>query len=225
MRYQCLIIDHDDTLLNSTVEVHYPCMVACLEKLRPDTPLSFDEFAEYNFDLGFHAYATDILHLNAEEKVIQAKIWHDWVDTHRAALFPHAKEVLERFKAAGGTLIVSSHNEQKHILADYADAGCPQPDAVFGWDLDIEKRKPAPYTIEQIEQRFGIAREDMVMLDDMKIGYNMCKATGVDFIYADWAKKPARLRAQMRSLATYTAESFLEVEKILFGESEKEHCQ
>lgn len=218
MRYKCLITDHDDTLLNSTVEIHYPCMVECLEKLRPGTPLSFDEFAHYNFELGFHNYTKDILHLTPEEKQLQAKIWHDWVETRHATFFPHVKKVLKRFKEEGGILVVSTHNEEQHILLDFENAGCPLPDAIFGWDLDINKRKPAPYTIEQIEKRFGIAREEMVMLDDMKIGYNMCKATGVDFIFADWARKPDNLREEMRQLATYTAESFLDVENILFGE-------
>ena len=218
MRYRCLITDHDDTLLDSTVEIHYPCMVECLEQLRPGTPLSFDEFAYYNFELGFHTYTKDILHLTPEEKQKQAKIWHDWVENRRATFFPHVKQVLTRFKEEGGILVVSTHNEARHILMDFEHAGCPAPDAIFGWDLDVEKRKPAPYTIEQIEKRFGIAREDMVMLDDMKIGYNMCKATGVDFIFADWARKPDNLREEMRQLANYTAESFLDVENILFGE-------
>ena len=87
---------------------------------------------------------------------------------------------------------------------------------MFGWDLDLEKRKPSPYTIEQIEQRFGIERSEMVMLDDMKIGYNMCQNAGIDFIFADWARKPEKLRSEMRSIADYTADSFLDVEKILF---------
>ena len=216
MRYKCLITDHDDTLLNSTVEIHYPCMVECLDVLRPGTPLSFDEFAHYNFELGFHTYTTDILRLSAEEKARQAAIWHRWVDTHRATFFPHVREVLTRFKEAGGILVVSTHNEEKHIIKDFEHAGCPLPDAIYGWDLDIEKRKPSPYTIEQVEQRFGVARSEMVMLDDMKIGLNMCRAAGVDFIYADWARKPDPLRAEMRRLADYTAESFLDVEKILF---------
>ena len=216
MRYKCLITDHDDTLLDSTVEIHYPCMLECLKQLRPGTPLSFDEFAYYNFDLGFHAYAHDILHLTPEESEQQAKIWHDWVQTHRATFFPHVKEVLTRFKEEGGILVVSSHNEKKHILMDFEHAGCPEPDAIFGWDLPLEKRKPSPYAIEQIEEKFGISREEMVMLDDMKIGLNMCKSAGIDFIFADWARKPAKLRKEMQQLSTYTAESFLDVEKILF---------
>lgn len=216
MRYKCLITDHDDTLLDSTVEIHYPCMVECLNVLRPGTKLSFDEFAYYNFDLGFHAYANEILHLNEEEKVKQAAIWHHWVEHHRASFFPNAVDVLTRFKQAGGIIAVSSHNEKKHILKDFRHAGCPEPDAIFGWDLPIEKRKPSTYAIEQIEEKFGIDRSEMVMLDDMKIGLNMCKSAGVDFIFADWARKPDNLREEMRSLADYTAENFLDVEKILF---------
>ena len=218
MRYKCLITDHDDTLLDSTVEIHYPCMVECLDVLRPGTPLSFDDFAYYNFELGFHNYTTDILHLTPEEKVRQAAIWHEWMETHRATFFPHVKEFLTRFKEAGGILVVSTHNEEKHILMDFDHAGCPLPDAIYGWDLDEAKRKPSPYTIEQVEQRFGIDRSEMVMLDDMKIGLNMCRAAGVDFIFADWARKPAHLRREMRELADYTAESILDVEKILFAE-------
>ena len=216
MKYKCLITDHDDTLLDSTVEIHYPCMLDCLEQLRPGTPLSFDEFAYYNFDLGFHAYATDILHLTPEEKEKQAAIWHEWVDSHHAAFFPHAAEVLTRFQDEGGIVVVSSHNEAKHIIKDFEHAGCPLPDAIYGWDLDIEKRKPSPYTVEQIEKHFGIARSEMIMLDDMKIGYNMCKTAGVDFIFADWARKPQKLRDEMRAIAPYTAQNFWEVEKILF---------
>ena len=217
MRYKCLITDHDDTLLNSTVEIHYPCMLECLDVLRPGTPLSFDEFAEYNFDLGFHNYTQNVLHLTAEEKSRQAAIWHKWMETHHATFFPHVCDVLQRFKEAGGIIIVSSHNEERHILRDFAHAGCPEPDAIFGWDMDIAKRKPSPYTIEQVEKRFGIAREEMVMLDDMKIGLNMCETAGIDFIYADWARKPQYLREQMHALSTYTAKDFLEVEKILMG--------
>lgn len=27
MRYPCLVVDHDDTVVNSTATVHYPCFV------------------------------------------------------------------------------------------------------------------------------------------------------------------------------------------------------
>ena len=27
MKYPCLVVDHDDTIVNSTATVHYPCFV------------------------------------------------------------------------------------------------------------------------------------------------------------------------------------------------------
>ena len=36
MKYKCLILDHDDTTVNSTAEVNYPALLDTLSHLRPD---------------------------------------------------------------------------------------------------------------------------------------------------------------------------------------------
>ena len=36
VRYQCLVLDHDDTVVNSTASVNYPAFVQTLKTLRPD---------------------------------------------------------------------------------------------------------------------------------------------------------------------------------------------
>ena len=33
LRYKCLVLDHDDTVVNSTATVHYPCFVEYMENL------------------------------------------------------------------------------------------------------------------------------------------------------------------------------------------------
>ena len=33
MRYQCLVLDHDDTVVNSTATINYPAFVQTLQKL------------------------------------------------------------------------------------------------------------------------------------------------------------------------------------------------
>ena len=55
----------------------------------------------------------------------------------------------------------------------------------------------------------------MIMLDDMPHGLKMCQKAGVDFIFADWARKPDIIREQMRKASDYTAESFYEVKNII----------
>ena len=37
MRYQCLVLDHDDTVVNSTATINYPAFVQTLQKLRPQS--------------------------------------------------------------------------------------------------------------------------------------------------------------------------------------------
>ena len=35
MRYKCLVLDHDDTVVNSTATIHYPCFCEFLKEVRP----------------------------------------------------------------------------------------------------------------------------------------------------------------------------------------------
>ena len=35
MRYKCLVLDHDDTVVDSTASIHYPAFLEALKILRP----------------------------------------------------------------------------------------------------------------------------------------------------------------------------------------------
>ena len=48
MRYQCLVLDHDDTVVNSTASVNYPAFVQTLRTLRPDVHMTLDDFFSYS---------------------------------------------------------------------------------------------------------------------------------------------------------------------------------
>lgn len=61
MRYQCLVLDHDDTVVNSTATINYPAFVQTLQKLRPDVHMTLDDFFSYSFEPGFGALCSDIL--------------------------------------------------------------------------------------------------------------------------------------------------------------------
>ena len=38
LKYPCLVLDHDDTTVNSTATVHYPAFVEFMKIYRPDLP-------------------------------------------------------------------------------------------------------------------------------------------------------------------------------------------
>ena len=35
LQYKCLVLDHDDTVMNSTALVHHPSFLVALKELRP----------------------------------------------------------------------------------------------------------------------------------------------------------------------------------------------
>ena len=52
MRYPCLVVDHDDTVVNSTATVHYPCFVEYTGIYHPEVHYTLEEYIKYNFDPG-----------------------------------------------------------------------------------------------------------------------------------------------------------------------------
>ena len=54
MRYKCLVLDHDDTVVDSTASIHYPAFLEALKILRPGVQqITLEEYFEENFDPGF----------------------------------------------------------------------------------------------------------------------------------------------------------------------------
>ena len=74
MKYKALVLEHDDTSVKSTPEIHYPAFMKTLELLRPSERLTLDEFIEYNFGIGFLAMCNDVYHFTEEEMKIEVDI-------------------------------------------------------------------------------------------------------------------------------------------------------
>jgi len=43
LKYPCLVLDHDDTTVNSTATVHYPCFVEYMAKYFPHVHMTLEE--------------------------------------------------------------------------------------------------------------------------------------------------------------------------------------
>ena len=51
MRYKCLVLDHDDTVVNSTATIHYPCFCEFLKEVRPQaTHYTLEDYFRWNFE-------------------------------------------------------------------------------------------------------------------------------------------------------------------------------
>ena len=53
-KYKCLVLDHDDTVVNSTASIHYPSFIEYLEDFRPHLVGNYtlESFIVKNFDPG-----------------------------------------------------------------------------------------------------------------------------------------------------------------------------
>ena len=198
LKYKCLVLDHDDTVMNSTKHVHHPSFLVALEELRPGLSMDLDTYFRINFDPGFLPYCEDVLHFTPEEFARELEIWREYVRTHVPEAFEGISDILNEQIARGGYVCVASHSFKDNILRDYAANGLPAPTLIYGWELPRELRKPNPYALDEIMRILHLQPEDLLMVDDLKPGYDMAKSRGVPFAAAGWAYDVPEIRAFLK---------------------------
>lgn len=66
--------------------------------------------------------------------------------------------------------------------------------------------------------RFGLKPKDLLVVDDLKPGYDMARAAGVDFAFAAWGRKNVpEIPAFMNQYCDFSFETTQELEKFLFN--------
>ena len=198
MRYKCLVLDHDDTVVNSTATIHFPSFLEFLSKIRPESHYTLEEYFRKNFDPGIMELFTDELHFTPDELDEEYRFWQAYVKTRVPRAYQGMRDILERHRAQGGRIAVVSHSTSETIVRDYRENQLPMPDLIFGWELPMEQRKPNAWPLLEIMKRFGLAAGDLLMLDDLKPGYDMARAAGVGFAAAGWANDIAEIEGFMR---------------------------
>lgn len=186
MRYRCLVFDHDDTTVDSTRNVHYPCFLEFMAVHRPELNISLDEYVRYNFTPGVIPFFRDICGLDEAELRYEQEYWFAYARKHVSNAFDGIRDIMLRQKTEGGLVAVISHSFAENILRDYAHNGLPEPDAIFGWEQPPEERKPSPVPVRALMDRYGLKPEEILVIDDLKPGLDMARAAGVPFAAAGW---------------------------------------
>lgn len=216
MRYKCLVFDHDDTVVNSTATIHHPCFVEFLREFRPGMSCSLEEYFVKNFDPGFVQMCRTDYSLSDEELLVETEYWREYVKGHIPTAYAGIRELMEAHKAQGGILCVVSHSFEHNILRDFAANGLPEPDAVYGWSRPVEERKPFPFPLEDIMRRFSLSRQELLMIDDLKPGYDMAKSCGVDFAAVGWSSDIPQIEAFMRQNCSNYCKSVDELAALIY---------
>ena len=128
---------------------------------------------------------------------------------------PGIREILERHRAAGGIIAVVSHSMRENIERDYRENGLPMPDVIFGWEQPPEQRKPNPWPLERIMERFALRPEELLVVDDLKPGHDMARAAGVPFAAAGWANDIPEIEQFMRKNCDHYCKQVSDLARLL----------
>ena len=218
IKYKCLVLDHDDTVVDSSASIHYPSFVEYLKVARPHLAdkYTLEEYFEKNFEPGILELFTEEVGLSEEELKEEELFWREYVKNHIPNVYPGMREIIADFKALGGIVAVDSHSVTENIIRDYKANNLPDPHIIYGWDIPKEMRKPAPGTLFDLMKRFDLKPEEILVVDDLKPGYDMAKAAGVDIAAAAWAHNVRGIREFMSKNCEYFCESVEELRKIIF---------
>ncbi len=218
MKYKCLVLDHDDTVVASTAEIHFPCFVEYLKKTRPHlvSEWNLEIYLEKNFHPGITSILRDELGMDEAEMREEIDFWAKYVEEHTPTAYAGISEIISEFRARGGIIAIDSHSLERYIERDFTSNGLPMPDVIYSWDLPEEQRKPSPYTLFDLMKRYNLSPKEILVVDDLKPGYNMARGAGVDFAAAGWAYDVKSIRDFMMKNCDYYLKGVNDLWKILF---------
>ncbi len=217
MTYRCLVLDHDDTVVRSVETVNYPALLENLKVKHPDRFISLEDFVRNCFLHNFTGMCRKCLHLTDEEIAEQYEFWKGYVRTHIPPAYEGFGPILRRFREEGGIICVSSHSGVENITRDYVRNFDFEPDAIYAWELGEDLRKPHPYTLCDIMRRFELRPHEILMVDDMKNGYDMAKSCSVPFAFAGWSLVLPEVAKFMHENSDHYLNCVSELENVLFG--------
>ena len=217
LKYRCLVLDHDDTVVQTMRTLSYPFWCLELEQFRPGTTMTLEDYILKCYQYGFADMCRVCCGFTDEELALEHKQWMEYIMNNIPAPFPGIGNIIRRQKEAGGLICVVSHSSFDNISRDYRVHFGIQPDAIYGWERPPRERKPNPWPLEDIMRRFDLTPQEILVVDDMKLACQMAHPLGVAVAYAGWDDMGVpELRREMQELCAFSFESTESLEKFLF---------
>ena len=217
LKYRCLVLDHDDTVVQTMRTLSYPFWCLELEQFRPGTTMTLEDYILKCYQYGFADMCRVCCGFTDEELALEHKQWMEYIMNNIPAPFPGIGNIIRRQKEAGGLICVVSHSSFDNISRDYRVHFGIQPDAIYGWERPPRERKPNPWPLEDIMRRFDLTPQEILVVDDMKLACQMAHPLGVAVAYAGWDDMGVpELRREMQKLCAFSFDSTESLEKFLF---------
>mmetsp|Transcript_14907 Transcript_14907/g.33972 ORF Transcript_14907/g.33972 Transcript_14907/m.33972 type:complete len:228 (-) Transcript_14907:50-733(-) len=215
LRWQILLLDHDDTVVDSTEKIHYPAHVAAVKKLRPDLePVSFEGWISKCHDPGVGVYNAQLF--NREDRTAETEIWRSFTTTMIPDFYEGMLDLLREYVDRGGKIFVVSQSDEDIIRKHYAHAGAEHLlEGVYGRGEDPKLRKPSPAPALSALEKTGIPAARALVVDDLASGVQMAKAAGIQVVGAGWGHNVPEVREYMLANCDMFCNEVAELRNIL----------
>ena len=223
MKYRCLMIDHDDTAVDSTPSIHHPAHIEQMRQLgRSHQALNLEDWFKINFHPGLVNYFKETLTFTEEENKLCYSIWREFTNTgDLPPFFPGILPLLNQFRNNGGIIVVVSHSEPDIIRTHYKQqTEYPGliPDRIFGWNGNLKENKPEIWPVTETMKEFGVQKEEILVIDDLKPGITMAIDAGVDSAGVGWSQSHQipEIKADLTDICTYYFEKVEDLGNMIF---------
>ena len=217
LKYPCLVLDHDDTVVQSEATVNYPFFVDFLKKYKPGMSITLHEYISWCYEPGYVPMCKERFAFTDEELLFEYNSWKEYIRSHIPAPYPGIEKIIRQQKAEGGIICVVSQSSQENISRDYAAHFGVQPDSIFGWDLEPAHRKPSPWALEQIMATYNLSPAQLLVIDDMKAAVGMARAGGCEIAFAGWGRTEfPKIFEEMSNCCDFTFDSTEKLHRFLF---------
>ena len=107
LKYKCLVLDHDDTVVQTERYIGFPYFKDFLAEIRPGTELTFRQYVEDCNNMVFADVCRLRWNMTDEEQAREYQGWKAYYRDNPHPIFPGIDQVIARQKAAGGRRIFS----------------------------------------------------------------------------------------------------------------------
>lgn len=219
LKYPCLVLDHDDTVVQSEATVNHPFFLEFLAQHRPGMTISLHDYISECFRIGYGDMCRQRFGFTEEDLHLEYVGWKEHIQTHIPAPYPGIGRIIRRQKEAGGIVCVVSMSADSNIRRDYRTHFALEPDEIFGWDMEPENRKPSPWSLFEIMRKYDLKPEQLLVIDDTKAACPMARAAGVEIAFAGWGRRDfPKITEEMTGLCDYAFDSTQALERFLFDE-------
>lgn len=215
--FPCLILDHDDTTVDSTRTVNYPQFTESLKVFRPGFEMTLEEYIHHCFHTGFYVMCEQVLHYTPAELEAHVNMWKAYHEKHHPPFFAGMPEFLQEYRDRGGIVCVVSHSSADVILSAYEAADVPPPDLILGAEQPPEHMKPNPWPLQEIMDRYHLQPQDCLVVDDAMLGSQMARAADVSFACAGWYGMSQEIENTMRACSDYFFSSVVEFSRFILS--------